>query len=304
VAAGGQHPPANWPEGLFSRIKWIRDFPIPYTDQSVTWENEPMIARFGELPNWRASNWPADATFDEIVCYPSFADVPLEIQEYYNVTGRYYSPQVLEDTPVYLSAEWSLEELMGRRLSGEHSSVIRSVSWTAYWPTFNQRYNAHNREDLNSDGYIDASEGIMEIQDLLPNNVNGDAVDTIDPEDESRDDPLVDLWNWDSAYDPISIDVGARSSDGIVTWVGDEDGNLNSSFAIDLANTLTYAGGSKPILSNGRKLKLDSSHSLMFRVYFNVAPGQTMLESPVLDDITFTFILNKPEILSWTFVNE
>ena len=41
-----------------------------------------------------------------------------------------------------------------------------------------------------------------------------------------------------------------------------------------------------------------------FRLYFNLPGGQPLLESPVLDDITFVFAASRPRILYWTITQE
>ncbi|MFC1586861.1 PilX N-terminal domain-containing pilus assembly protein [Planctomycetota bacterium] len=88
-----------------------------------------------------------------------------------------------------------------------------------------------------------------------------------------------------------------RAMSGVVGNTYKENGDIFD----DIANTLTYAGGSPVAFkdSGGMPLQFRYGDSFKFRVYFNVAPDQTLYESPVLDDITFTVNTAKPKILLW-----
>lgn len=259
-----------------------------------TLQTETVYARFGEPAHSLGLNCAADSTFDEIFGYRAFTDIDPQMFNHYRRDGRYYSPGVVEDTAVYLSPGWSLAELLPDRQINR--ATIRSVSWTCYWPEHNKRVNL--------------ATGTAENPSLASRNVNGDNVD--DPTD-MRDDPLVNRYSWLTADDPLSVDVGVRAGDGGETWVADTNADFGApgslyftpggGFADDLGRTLTYAGGSEVRGENGSRLELGDGDKLCFRVYFNVKPGQTLYESPVLDDITFTFAPNRPQVLQWQILS-
>ncbi|MFC1586998.1 hypothetical protein ACFL54_01700 [Planctomycetota bacterium] len=249
-----------------------------------------VYARFGEASHYPLQNFVADCTYDEIVSYRLPDDLGLDAQSIYTQVGRYINTENLQDTPVYLSPAWELAKEL--KLDRREVLTIRSVSWTLYWPDYNERRD-----------YFNNPAGEQENPPLLPCNVNNDSVgfDPAIPGDVP-DDPLVDILGWDQAYDPVSVDIAHIATDGSETWLADS--NDNGDIYDDIADTLTYAGGSRVRLrdSGGMPLQFRRGDSFKFRVYFNVDDNQILYESPVLDDITFTFYLSRPRVLQWRVV--
>ncbi|MFC1587660.1 PilX N-terminal domain-containing pilus assembly protein [Planctomycetota bacterium] len=254
----------------------------PYND-----DNGPVYARFGECTHYPFQNFVADSTFDEIVSYQLPGNMGLDAQYIYTQVGRYVNTENLTDTAVYLSPAWDpIKEL---KLGHRETLTLRSVSWTEYWPDYNERRDYYNNPA-----------GEQENPPLLPRNVNDDPIgfDPAMPGD-APDDPLADILGWDQAYDPVSIDIAHLDAGGNESWLADS--NDNGDIYDDIANTLTYAGGSRVMLtdSGGMPLQFRHGDSFKFRVYFNVDDNQILYESPVFDDITFTFCTGKPKILRW-----
>lgn len=227
----------------------------------------PVYVRLGETAHHSGINYVADCTFDEIVSGEAQAyDVALET-EYFDI-GRYYHSETGRDAAVYLSPAYAMKKLMAD--FNRERVTVRSVSWTGYWPTHNRRYNLKTATEENPK--------------LLPVDVQS-GVSTY------RDDPVY------GALDPFSVSVGAIRQDGTSVWCDDADGD--GALYEDLADSMTYAGGSKP----AARLTLEANDRLAFRVYFNVPPGSVLYESPALDDITVCLAGNRPQVLFWNIVS-
>lgn len=253
----------------------------------------PVAIRLGEATDHVDGNWAADATYDEVIAYPSDTDLPLrDVDRLYDELGRYYKPNQRDEIAVYKSPGFDVARLFQLRPS--ESLTLRSVSWTCWWPENNRRVD-----------YNGSSTGVEEHDDLLPWNVD------LDPTgyDEAvggdrRDDPLVDLLGWYEAFDPMSIDVGRRTVLGAEQWLS--GANAADSVYARHKFASTYAGGSRAVGANGARIKLQAGDSLVFRAYFNVDAklGRSIFESPVLDDVTFTCMKSVPDVLYWNAVNE
>lgn len=100
---------------------------------------------------------------------------------------------------------------------------------------------------------------------------------------EDRPDPVVPN-NWD----PVTLDIQHPA----IGWVYE-------GFTEQMPSC---AGGSSVRLTpdTGRPLRLRRGEAFQFKCNFNLAAGQAIYESPVLDDVTFMFTLVRPEILNWT----
>ncbi|MFC1587358.1 PilX N-terminal domain-containing pilus assembly protein [Planctomycetota bacterium] len=156
-----------------------------------------------------------------------------------------------------------------RQLKLDRREILRprSVSWTVYWPKYNR-------------------DGDQVVDNILPPVVNPD-----DP-----DDPLAAKWG--ASLDPISIDIGLmKQGYTSVEWM----------FG-DLADQKpTYAGGSKfsRIMPDGYICTIASGDEFHYRVHFNLETSpdnQTLYDTPVFDDISFTFHI-KPKVLRWQVIN-
>lgn len=113
--------------------------------------------------------------------------------------------------------------------------------------------------------------------DALRDNLLSSVINGSDPVD-----PTVP-----NGWDPIAIDV--------------EHSNYGWAFEGYENERPTFAGGSSLRIAPaaGRPLRFGLGDTFRFRCAFNLRPGQRVYESPVLDDVTFTFNLVKPEILNW-----
>jgi len=243
--------------------------------------------RFGELsPQDKqqtefSSSYYADSTFDEICAYDRtraldsvhFPDRPYDLRNIAQLwpMGRYLSKTVDDGNGVfntlgcYTSPNIDLQGEL--RLPGR-SLILRSVSWTLYWP-FNNRAVIENQD----------------IYDQPVSNIMGIPINDSDPRD-----PLGTYWGEDENWDPISIDF--QTAEG--NWFFEDHVGLEKRF--------TYAGGST---FNGNPIKAIFNPGKYFRykVYFHISPGSPALwEAPVFDDITFTFTLPRPHLLSWCSV--
>ncbi|MFC1586959.1 PilX N-terminal domain-containing pilus assembly protein [Planctomycetota bacterium] len=229
---------------------------------------DPSVAVWMENPG----RFMADSTFDDVVIFEGAgADNELLLTGYWT-DGRYLRDTDNDGTvAVYTSANLTLQDL---GLRGKRNSYhIRDVSWTLYWPR-------NNRSG-----------------DAVADNVQG-VVINLDDEDDTTlhrdDDGNPDLPTWD----PIVVDV-YTTADG---WSG-EDG----SGTVQKSVLPTYAGGSQ-VRNNdtGLSPRISGNEEFRFKLYFMLGDNSDipLYESPVLDDITFSFTPAKPAILRWQIMAE
>ncbi|MFC1586955.1 PilX N-terminal domain-containing pilus assembly protein [Planctomycetota bacterium] len=263
----------------------FRDSPKQWIDPIHSHGGGPNIIRFGEsvlghrdFPvNIDGSgqpdgfmNYSGDHTIDDVVGYLDF--VPGVQMEQFWHWGRYYN----ENDATYTSPPIDLH----RALKLDRREVLRprSVSWTVYWPENNREYT--------------------EVADnIRPPNVDGDALDTDNPNDTVPDDPLAAKWG--EPLDPVSINIGLDVPGFSATeWM----------FENTPENMLTYAGGSpflKTYQDSAKQFLI--AHGVKFRycANFHLATNpanQTLYDTPVFDDISFTFNI-RPKVLSWQVIN-
>lgn len=262
--------------GQYMQLRWqhysgtLPDYRLALRGGFGSQYETPNYLRLGELPTATISRFAADSTFDEFVVFPvaSF-EHDAYMSNLWN-EGRYLSFTDKDGTAgVYTSGLFSLQDL-GYKSRDDERIVIRDVSWTLYWPRNNRG--------------LDAASGNV---DLFADNVKGM---TANPDDE--EDPTVP-----NDWDPISIDLCVTGIDGTGLWLCENPpGTPKKEFMP------SYAGGSSLLHPETRKSPvLKKNEYLQFRVYFNLDPvnPQTLYESPVLDDLTFTLIPQHPRILSW-----
>lgn len=218
----------------------------------------------------------ADCLYDEIVMYPTFEPMLTLATEM--DFGRYYNDD--PEKAVFTSPAFDAHKLLGA--SRTTTLHLRSMSWTTYWPE-------NNRGALGK----------------LVANVNG--VD-VNP---TAADPMQDHWNGGlvagdpDGWDPVSVDYCVVATDGTPgPWQ-----------FTDAAATLAEAKKQMPACATGVNVRtalkaagidpiagtrIHAGETLQFRVHFNYEPdGSPLYESPVFDDITFTFLLPRARILSW-----
>ncbi|MFC1586748.1 PilX N-terminal domain-containing pilus assembly protein [Planctomycetota bacterium] len=97
---------------------------------------------------------------------------------------------------------------------------------------------------------------------------------------------------------------GDGESDLICVDIAINNGSSDQWYFSDKEQMAAYAGGSDFRHNNPGNKFFRYGREDMFRydIYFNLDDGQTLYQSPVLDDITFTFTLSRPRILLWQVV--
>ncbi|MFC1588413.1 PilX N-terminal domain-containing pilus assembly protein [Planctomycetota bacterium] len=218
--------------------------------------------RFGELDYAVCHRYMCDSTIDEFSVYPAFGnstDMRLDWQ-----SGRY-----LSDTGVsggstvgtYTSARIPFKQLYDKTHGDPRRLILRSCSWTFYHP----RYNRGGLEGF-------------DIED----NIHYPALNVND-----MDDPLATQWG--DSGDPIAVDI-----------INPQSGDWH--YQANKDRMFTYAGGSQAPgfdILDEPMIYYCKGEEFRFKVYFNLEPGQLLYDTPVLDDITFTFHRSKPKVLYW-----
>ena len=166
----------------------------------------------------------------------------------------------------YTSPERNLRELLSGFVRERYT--VTAASWTLYWPR-------HNRG---------VATGSYVIPDSIVDNIQGVQMNVTD-----RLDPVLGV------VDPIALDVGVTRG-ATSNWQHSPADPWAATLS-DRAAMPSYAGGSR-LDGNVEVAKADSFH---FRLYFNLNTDTLtpLYESPVLDDVTFFLVPNRPEILQW-----
>lgn len=242
--------------------------------------NPRYYARFGAATTETLRNYVADCTYDEIFCYPTrlkgwigsenFVPGGNDFFTFY-ADGRYHAGSVAAgDAPVYTSARIDLHEALG--ISARDPLTPRSMSWTLYWPMKNKYQPESGNRSVNANDF----------EDLQSSEVN--------PDDRKN------AWLPNEDWDPIVADVFVDN-----VWVF---GRLDSDLYDHTEMMMTCAAGSRLPRANphtGKSLSLRRGQEFRFRLMFNVESA-TVYETPVLDDVTLTFTLPSPTVLSWRIV--
>ncbi|MFC1587443.1 PilX N-terminal domain-containing pilus assembly protein [Planctomycetota bacterium] len=223
-----------------------------------------QVVDFGIAPQDAPRNWACDATIADIVAY---ADGPYQYELWKN-SG------IVEDSDFPRNYQY-----------GRYYSAV-DVNNTAgqYWST---PVNLHKEFSI-----VDSS------MRLLPRSVSW----TLYWPDRNRDcanaDNYIDLEapdiNGDGVNDPISVDF-AICENGNDEWYYDYEGNK-----ILMA---TNANGTDFRLHNPNTnialFQYRRQDDFRYTIQFNLAADQFLYQSPVLDDITFTFHLSRPRVMLW-----
>ncbi|MFC1587928.1 PilX N-terminal domain-containing pilus assembly protein [Planctomycetota bacterium] len=245
---------------------------------------EHMVVEDDEMfwPLGTARNWACDSTIADIAAY---ANGPYNYEAYLTGSiqpsdfgnnyeyGRYLSQVDSEDTAgQYWSAPLDLHKVFP--IAGTDMQFIpRSVTWTLYWPR-------RNRDSSDPNNYTD----------IVGVNVDGDSLDSMDSDDLVRDEPLAAILEWPDAWDPICVDIAMIDSYG-EDWYYENDKSIMATSPAG-----TDFNRRNPL---GKYFSYSRFEQFRFSVYFNLEAGQVLYQSPVLDDITFTFTLSRPKILLW-----
>ena len=242
--------------------------------------------RFGDFPPEHlygadAIPYYADATYDEISLYPMVwyqaggaayeKGWPMDSMYELWRAGRF---QVPDSQDVDFRTEFQSAKVnLAQELKIDDTLVLRSVSWTYYWPW-------NNRKEETVSGTL--------LPDLSADNAKGIVINSND-----RDDPMGKRWGAEAAgrdpdvsWDPVSVNVLQP------------DGNWHVADG-DRANRFTYAGGSK-YTGNAAQSTYRPGDVFQYSVRLHMAEDCPVLyEAPVFDDISFVFSYATPKLLSW-----
>lgn len=106
-----------------------------------------------------------------------------------------------------------------------------------------------------------------------------------------RLDPVTGAW------DPVVVDVYTTRNKWFYSQdTDDDDANVFNNMEGMAAN----AGDSR---IDSSKFNYRNGDDFRYRLYFNIPMGERLMESPVLDDITFIFSSSKPIIASYKVIN-
>ncbi|MFC1588191.1 PilX N-terminal domain-containing pilus assembly protein [Planctomycetota bacterium] len=286
----------------------------PYPSMQIAPVPEENAMRFGSYTRGMP-NFAADATFDEIMIYP---DSWNNLSPNFNINyqdGRYYNNvdegNSYDNPATYTTGTLDLDilaNLTGKSRFPVTRAALRSVSWTVWWP---DTYLAPD-----PDGSFEPMSGILRDRnidkipsaDMNPNNET-------DPYYPDRPDPIWrhvldnnsqngpnETWATDDNvkfdWDPMTVDI--ELPDGSWLFAGD-----SSYPKADKGETgISYAGGTKLSMLDGSLIRLTGDDGIRLRFFFNEKQesDKPLHDTPVLDDITITFIPGKPTVLLWQVI--
>ncbi|MFC1587800.1 PilX N-terminal domain-containing pilus assembly protein [Planctomycetota bacterium] len=258
-------------------------------------KSEPPLTHIGEgymRFGWCEENGGpvSDCTYDDIVTWGRFVGMqlfndPISGSGIWN-QGRYLSEELDNNViALYTSPVIDLYKEFAGDIGASHvrNLKLHSVYWTLYWPRFNWRPGTPSpNPGFKADKYNTWGNRLRHVT-----NSSAPGIEGVDVDRRTSDrDPVTGDW------DPITMDIRNTARE---EWIfsGDTDFDDNNLFS-KLDQMPARAGGSSIAHFNWRK-----GDDLRYRVYFHLELDQMLLESPVFDDITFVFIANKPQILSW-----
>ncbi|MFC1587218.1 hypothetical protein ACFL54_02810 [Planctomycetota bacterium] len=263
-------------------------------------QSEPRMLHIGERYmrfGWGTeNNGPvSDATFDEIATWAGCIQMPV-FESFWN-TGRYCAELLNEPAGapgpnntvvgLYTSAPINVVKKLQRSLAGYNVNSLRllSVNWTLFWPRYNWR-----PEGVSGD----ADYRNWGQPDMPFNGIRGaDLHMSLPSQDKPADDPVT------GNIDPVTVDIYTTENQWLFS--GDTDGDTaHGKIFEDIASMPACAAGSA---IDKDDFQLARGDDFRFRVYFHLDFDQNLLESPVLDDITFVFAANKPIIISYEIIN-
>lgn len=251
--------------------------------------DNPM--RFGEYARGMP-NFAADATFDEILSVPdSFATlgVPLGI---FGADGRYYNNPAGLQTAHYTTPELRVSDLLRlsgtRAISGARRAVLRSVSWTLWWP----------------DDVMVPQGPVVEGNPMngALTNRNPDAVRSRDVNPNDASDPI-----WPDRPDPAwRHSAGKQDWDPMTVNLLLPDGSWLFSDADQGVTPISCCSQARLKTQDNRPIHVDEAGGVKLRFYFQTGDGGAatpMQDTPYLDDITLTYVLTNPVVLSWRILS-
>ncbi|MFC1588351.1 hypothetical protein ACFL54_08575 [Planctomycetota bacterium] len=255
--------------------------PVPVAHIAPIKEENPM--RLGEYA--RASgNFSADSTYDEVVCTQGAFGLNLDL--HYRDGRFYYS----EDAPAtYTTAPLNLVNKPGRI---DSKVTLRSLSWTVWWPDSILRPDPTFPTTAPQDGTLTERNWYrIESADMNPNDIDHPAYpDLPDP-----------LWSSESDkedWDQMTVDLELPDGSWLFADSGDYPGAATG------ATGISNPEGTGLKNLDGSLIRISSNESLRLKFFFNIRQvnNKPLHDTPVLDDITITFIPGKPTVLRWQVI--
>jgi len=278
-----------------------------FTTPSPAWALSGEWLSFGELPNGSGPPYYADATIDGV--YGEVANgatvFPRDWYRWWFLLGRYTIINISGSGPrpyAYTSPPLDLHRSLG--VTGG-TLTLRSVSWTYYRVKNNRR----QRSGIPSLLQILMGFGVdPDIEDTtLQDNWMGIVIN-----DQDKRDPMIDHWASDVPFDPFFNPEPPpgefRQWDPVsVDFQTPKGGWYFEDIEERMDRRFTYPGGSKFDGKDPGDASYRPGESFRYKVTFHHPPteaslglsNQALYESPVFDDITFTFSYARPKLLSW-----
>ncbi|MFC1586864.1 hypothetical protein ACFL54_01000 [Planctomycetota bacterium] len=270
--------------------------------------------RFGEYVRGMP-NYTADATFDEILCLPNNAySLNTDFRIFYE-DGRYYNNSLLDEPATYTTGKLNpkiLGALTGAKSFRNPNATLRSISWTLWWPdTYLMPDNPNPKSatvDPTAGALRDRNPDNIPSADMNPNDKTTPVYpDLPDPLwahilDNDSDNGPGETWATDDNikydWDPITVDIELPGG----SWLFADDSSYpNASIG---ETGISYAAGTKLTKLDGRPIRLQGDDGIRLRFFFNEKQDadKPLHESPILDDITITFMPGKPMVLLWQVI--
>ncbi|MFC1587664.1 PilX N-terminal domain-containing pilus assembly protein [Planctomycetota bacterium] len=301
--------------GVAKTLAWPPSADVGYDTAQITPITTENPMRFGEYARGMP-NYSADATFDEILCLPEdFNALGTDFELYYQ-DGRYYNNIAGNEPATYTTGRLNARKLSA--LAGGKSFLparitLRSLSWTVWWP---DTYLVPDNPDPKS-GTVNPMDGVLRDRnvDAIP-SADMNPNDETDPYYPDRPDPLWahvldndsdngpgETWATDDNikydWDPITVDIELPDE----SWLFAGDSSYPN--AAQGETGISYAAGTRLTMPDGRPIRLQDDDGIRLRFFFNEKQDadQPLHETPVLDDITITFIPGKPTVIRWQVIN-
>lgn len=225
----------------------------------------------------------ADSTYDEISTWATPVSPPVYESMWH--FGRYHSDALSDSTGnvvpavlgLYTSPDINPHSELRMNLGAHpvNRLFLHSVNWTLNWPRYNWRPDS-------------ASIASSKITDLQGVDIHA----ALAPENKPMPDPVTGDW------DPVTVDI--YNPNLTTPWTYSQD-NADGSEFNHMDTMLSEAGGSSAYTGQNNNY-YSKNDVFRYRVYFHLQENQTLLESPMFDDITFVFIADRPVILSWKVI--
>ncbi|MFC1588533.1 hypothetical protein ACFL54_09490, partial [Planctomycetota bacterium] len=105
-------------------------------------------------------------------------------------------------------------------------------------------------------------------------------------------------------WDAITVDIETTDVQGNSDWLFADSGLAEFTKANQGETGYSNAHGTRLVDFSGRNLRIQQNENIRLRFFFNEKQDteQPLHDTPVLDDITITFIPGKPTVLLWQVI--